>query len=59
MSHRNHHKNTGNIDKDDVFYPVRKRDDNGGKVLPGFGLGLGWFGYLLNGYIYAPTKVIN
>ena len=23
VSHRHHHKNTGNIDKDEIFYPVR------------------------------------
>uniref|UniRef100_A0A0B7BB71 Fatty acid desaturase domain-containing protein n=2 Tax=Arion vulgaris TaxID=1028688 RepID=A0A0B7BB71_9EUPU len=50
ISHRKHHKNTGNIDKDEVFYPVRKRDDNKLGVLPGFGLGVGWFAYLIKGY---------
>ncbi|GFO35830.1 omega-3 fatty acid desaturase, endoplasmic reticulum [Plakobranchus ocellatus] len=51
LSHRHHHKNTGNIDKDEVFYPVRKSQDPNVKVLlPGFGLGIGWFVYLLQGY---------
>uniref|UniRef100_A0A0B7BBR2 Fatty acid desaturase domain-containing protein n=1 Tax=Arion vulgaris TaxID=1028688 RepID=A0A0B7BBR2_9EUPU len=50
LSHRKHHKNTGNIDKDEVFYPVRKRDDQNTKLMPGFGLGLGWFAYLIKGY---------
>ncbi len=26
LSHRHHHKNTGNMDKDEIFYPVRKKD---------------------------------
>lgn len=50
ISHRNHHKNTGNIDKDEVFYPVRKQYDNGNNFLYLFGLGLGWFVYLFRGY---------
>ncbi|BFZ00500.1 hypothetical protein BsWGS_03539 [Bradybaena similaris] len=50
LSHRKHHKNTGNIDKDEVFYPVRKRDDTQAVLLPGFGLGVGWFAYLVKGY---------
>ena len=51
LSHRHHHKNTGNIDKDEVFYPVRKsKDPNVRMLLPGFGLGIGWFMYLVHGY---------
>jgi omega-3 fatty acid desaturase (delta-15 desaturase) len=50
LSHRKHHKNTGNIDKDEVYYPVRRSYDNKMSVLPGFGLGVGWFAYLLKGY---------
>lgn len=50
ISHRNHHKHTGNIDKDEVFYPVRKKDDNGNRFAYLFGLGIGWFVYLWRGY---------
>lgn len=50
LSHRHHHKNTGNMDKDEVFYPVRKSEDNKNVLLPGFGLGVGWFLYLMRGY---------
>ncbi|XP_045202048.2 uncharacterized protein LOC123555506 [Mercenaria mercenaria] len=50
ISHRNHHKNTGNIDKDEVFYPVRERNDNGNNFAFLFGLGIGWFVYLWRGY---------
>lgn len=50
LSHKHHHKNTGNMDKDEVFYPVRKGQDNVRFLLPGFGLGVGWFMYLLHGY---------
>lgn len=50
LSHRHHHKNNANIDKDEVFYPIRKKDDKGGYTLYGFGLGFGWFAYLFSGY---------
>ncbi|CAL1547813.1 unnamed protein product [Lymnaea stagnalis] len=51
VSHRKHHKNTGNIDKDEVFYPVRQKDVvQGVPLMPGFGLGVGWFAYLIKGY---------
>ena len=67
LSHRHHHKNTGNIDKDEVFYPVRKsKDPNVRMLLPGFGLGIGWFMYLVHGYrprgvrtCYSRRKKIN
>jgi omega-3 fatty acid desaturase (delta-15 desaturase) len=26
LSHQHHHKNTGNIDKDEIFYPIRKKE---------------------------------
>lgn len=55
LTHRHHHKNTGNIDKDEVFYPIRKRDDTENFSIPGFGLGVGWFMYLLRGY--GPRSV--
>lgn len=54
LSHRSHHKNTGNMDKDEIFYPVKEKDAGG--FLDGlfgylyFGLGLGWFYYLIFGY---------
>ena len=59
LSHRHHHKNTGNIDKDEIFYPVRKgRDDSTHGThkgfVPFFGFGFGWFYYLVKGY--APRK---
>jgi hypothetical protein len=54
LSHRHHHKFTGNIDKDEIFYPVRERDSKkGGKerhFMPFFGFGFGWFFYLICGY---------
>jgi omega-3 fatty acid desaturase (delta-15 desaturase) len=57
ISHRNHHKNTGNIDKDEVFYPIRKNNDNGNKFVFLFGLGVGWFVYLWRGY--HPRKICH
>ncbi|XP_076453701.1 sn-1 acyl-lipid omega-3 desaturase (ferredoxin)-like [Babylonia areolata] len=59
LSHRQHHKNTGNIDKDEVFYPIRKKQDTGNYTLPGFGLGIGWFAYLLTGYGPRPVNHFN
>ncbi|KAK3605334.1 hypothetical protein CHS0354_033823 [Potamilus streckersoni] len=50
LSHRNHHKHTGNMDKDEVFYPHRDSDRDGKGYTPLFGLGFGWFYYLVKGY---------
>lgn len=56
MSHQHHHKNTGNIDVDEIFYPFRESDkssltDNGKAVIHNrFFFGLGWLMYLLVGY---------
>ena len=56
LSHQHHHKNTGNIDKDEIFYPIREKDSNGGKpYIKYFGLGIGWMHYLMFGY--NPRKV--
>ncbi|KAK7090820.1 sn-1 acyl-lipid omega-3 desaturase (ferredoxin)-like [Littorina saxatilis] len=59
VSHRHHHKNTGNMDKDEVYYPIRKRDDSGIITIPGFGLGMGWFAYLMVGYGPRPVNHFN
>ena len=52
LSHHHHHQNTGNIDKDEIFYPVRKKDwgHDFTPIRPAFGFGLGWFAYLFLGY---------
>ena len=60
LSHQHHHKNTGNIDKDEIFYPVREKDVKGRKnFLPYFGLGISWFLYLVSGYMPRPVSHIN
>ena len=64
LSHRHHHKNTGNIDKDEIFYPVRKgRDDSTHDThkgfVPFFGFGFGWFYYLVKGYSPRKSSHIN
>ncbi len=64
VSHRHHHKNTGNMDRDEIFYPVRKRDAEGRSVgdrrfIPGFGFGLGWFYYLVRGYRPRSVHHLN
>jgi len=60
MSHRCHHKHNANVDKDEVFYPVKKSEPCAeAKTLPGFGFGVGWFGYLLLGYNPRPVQHFN
>jgi omega-3 fatty acid desaturase (delta-15 desaturase) len=56
MSHQHHHKNTGNIDVDEIFYPIRESDAdklgaNGKSFFENyFFFGFGWLAYLLLGY---------
>jgi omega-3 fatty acid desaturase (delta-15 desaturase) len=54
LTHRHHHRYTGHIDKDEIFYPIREKE-----VRPswfpkapqfGFTLGFGWFIYLIYGF---------
>ena len=57
MSHHHHHKNTGNIDKDEIFYPVRMKErGKKGRFAPLFGLGGAWFLYLFVGYGDKPRS---
>ena len=57
ITHNHHHKNTCNIDKDEVFYPQRGTTNEPSLAddifywLPGFG----WFHYLIKGY--SPRTV--
>ena len=56
LSHKHHHKNTGNMDRDEIFYPVRESDNSQKRgFITGFGLGLGWFMYLVIGF--TPRKL--
>jgi len=63
VTHNKHHKNTANIDKDEVFYPQRITELEAKKEkespvaktssvlnVPYFGVGIGWFYYLICGY---------
>lgn len=61
VSHKHHHKNTGNIDKDEIFYPVREKDYGRDlKIIkPLFGLGLSWFAYLFKGYLPRKSSHVN
>jgi len=60
LSHRHHHKNTGNIDKDEIFYPVRKPDNPTTLAQNAyFGLGWGWLAYLFLGYYPRPVSHFN
>ncbi|CEG48398.1 fatty acid desaturase [Plasmopara halstedii] len=56
LTHRHHHKNTGNIDRDEIFYPQRKADDHPLSRNLTLALGIAWFVYLLEGY---PPRRIN
>mmetsp|Transcript_6983 Transcript_6983/g.21258 ORF Transcript_6983/g.21258 Transcript_6983/m.21258 type:complete len:359 (-) Transcript_6983:101-1177(-) len=63
LSHRAHHKNTGNMDRDEVFYPVKESIVPEAKVPffehVYFGLGLSWFYYLALGYKPRPACHFN
>nr|BCM26599.1 omega-3 fatty acid desaturase [Pythium sulcatum] len=50
LSHRLHHKNTGNIDQDEIFYPQRKEtvNDPARKMVLSFGFA--WFIYEIIGF---------
>jgi len=56
MSHHHHHKNTGNIDQDEIFHPIRTKDQgqlmsNSKFVINNYFLfGFGWLAYLVAGY---------
>ena len=56
LSHAHHHRNTGNIDKEEVFHPLRERHavvdsvPHFFRTKSYFVLGMGWFTYLLIGY---------
>ncbi|CAI5745774.1 unnamed protein product [Peronospora destructor] len=56
LSHRHHHKNTGNIDRDEIFYPQRKADDHPMSRNLILMLGAAWFAYLVEGF---PPRKIN
>ena len=66
LSHHHHHKNTGNIDKDEVFYPIRSKESSSDSpksssmssliaLLPG----AAWFAYLILGYGYQGCNSID
>ncbi|CAF1146490.1 unnamed protein product [Adineta ricciae] len=61
VTHNKHHKNTNNIDKDEVFYPQRgvpykpSFTDNFLLWFPG----LGWFHYIVFGYAPRPINHFN
>ncbi|OQS05929.1 omega-3 fatty acid desaturase, endoplasmic reticulum [Thraustotheca clavata] len=55
ITHRHHHKNTGNVDKDEIFYPHRGPDDHQDVRQWVYTLGGAWFVYLKVGY--APRTM--
>lgn len=58
VSHRHHHKNTGNMDRDEIFYPMREGDVwLKIKVLPFLTPALTWFAYLCFGH--SPRNVYH
>eukprot|EP00096_Caligus_rogercresseyi_P014977 TRINITY_DN7429_c0_g1_i1.p1 TRINITY_DN7429_c0_g1~~TRINITY_DN7429_c0_g1_i1.p1 ORF type:complete len:382 (+),score=65.69 TRINITY_DN7429_c0_g1_i1:86-1147(+) len=61
LSHKYHHKNTGNIDKDEIFYPQRMDNPKEGKshAVPYWGLGFSWFVYLVKGYGSGERKAVH
>jgi len=61
ISHHHHHKNTGNMDKDEIFYPCREKYWEGDfkPLKPTFGLGLSWYAYLSQGYYPRKVSHVN
>jgi omega-3 fatty acid desaturase (delta-15 desaturase) len=59
MSHRHHHKHTGDLDQDEIFYPHRidQGDVRWPTRLASFSLGGAWFTYLVVGY--PPRKICH
>ncbi|ETV83735.1 hypothetical protein H257_04382 [Aphanomyces astaci] len=47
ITHRHHHKNTGNVDKDEVFYPPRAKDV---PKQTAYSPGMSFFNFLKQGY---------
>lgn len=56
LSHRHHHKNTGNIDKDEIFYPQRRAEQHALSRNLVLSLGSAWFAYLVSGF---PPRTVN
>nr|AGS55978.1 fatty acid desaturase [Pythium aphanidermatum] len=50
LSHRLHHKNTGNIDQDEIFYPQRKQTINTPARQMLLSMGGAWFIYEIIGF---------
>jgi len=57
VTHRHHHKNTGHIDNDEIFFPLREdKFMRSVKIAPWL-LGFAWFYYLLRGHF--PRNVFH
>lgn len=56
LTHRHHHKNTGNIDRDEIFYPQRNGDEHALSRSLTLSAGLAWFAYLVFGF---PPRKLN
>lgn len=50
VSHRHHHKNTGHIDNDEIFFPLREGQFHRGVKLAPLLFGLAWFYYVCRGH---------
>lgn len=55
LTHRHHHKNTGNIDRDEIFYPQRRHEEHALARNLVVSMGAAWFAYLVEGF--PPRKV--
>eukprot|EP01006_Ploeotia_vitrea_P022459 TRINITY_DN54871_c0_g1_i2.p1 TRINITY_DN54871_c0_g1~~TRINITY_DN54871_c0_g1_i2.p1 ORF type:complete len:388 (+),score=191.88 TRINITY_DN54871_c0_g1_i2:83-1246(+) len=58
LSHRHHHKNTGCLDKDEVYRPFREHERPSVIQHGYFGLGITWPIYLFHGYA-TPRSHFN
>mmetsp|Transcript_4043 Transcript_4043/g.6061 ORF Transcript_4043/g.6061 Transcript_4043/m.6061 type:complete len:396 (+) Transcript_4043:48-1235(+) len=52
LSHKHHHSATGNMDRDEIFFPQRERKRISHYMV--LSLGFAWFIYLLTGYGDSP-----
>jgi omega-3 fatty acid desaturase (delta-15 desaturase) len=57
VTHRHHHKNTGHIDNDEIFFPLRESQFMRSVKLAPFLMGFAWFYYIVRGHF--PRNVFH
>jgi len=59
VTHRHHHKNTGHIDNDEIFFPLREDQYNFRVKLAPYFMGLAWFYYIFRGHFPRNVHHLN